>query len=204
MQKQYNDEDIQALTAGEAVRARPQLYFQKCFQEASLDSLPFEALCHAFDEYFDNACSQINITVNNGAFTVWYNAGISLDLRDNGLSKAELMMTQLFTCKNEKKHPAVGHAFCSVGMATINFAAERCELTTVCNGKKGHFIFENGATVSATIHTAADERAFTEIFMQPAKLLFPNLRFTAKGIEEKARQICDRLKGLEIIIVNNL
>ncbi len=53
MSKKYRADDIKALEPGEHVRMRPRLYFEKCYAENSLDSLPFEVLCHAFDEYFD-------------------------------------------------------------------------------------------------------------------------------------------------------
>ena len=183
---------------------RPRLYFEKCFSEKTLDSLPFEVLCHAFDEYFDNACTKIEITVCNDSFMVNYNAGISLETKDGGLSKAEVIMTQVFACKNEKKHLAVGDEFCSLGMATINFAAERCELTAVCKGKRGHYVFENGAIVTRVVDNVKPESEFTKIMIKPNKLLFDNLTFTFDGISAKAKQINTKLQGLEIIVINRV
>lgn len=206
MEKEYSDDNIQTLSAGEAIRMRPHLYFDRCFREKNLDSLPFEVLCHAFDEYFDGICKRIEISVTNDFFTVNYDAGISPEIKDGygGLSKAEAIMTRIFACRNEKKHLAVGEEFCSLGMATINFAAERCELTTVCNGKKGHYVFENGITLSRTIDPAPAENEFTKIFIKPDKLLFEDLTFTYDGINEKARQVNSKLTGLEIIVRNNI
>lgn len=204
MNKDYTADNIQALSAGEAIRMRPHLYFEKCFREKTLDSLPFEVLCHAFDEYFDGACKKITIAVRNDSFTVQYDAGIRLDTETDGLSKAEIIMTQIFACKNEKKHLAVGEKFCSLGMATINFAAERCELTTVCNGKRGLYIFEHGTTVSRMIDTAPPGNEFTEIFIKPDKLLFANLNFTFDGINEKAKQVSSELTSLEMVVHNEI
>lgn len=202
MNKEYSADDIQTLSIGEAIRMRPQLYFDKCFNENSLDSLPFEVLCHAFDEYFDGTCKKITITIFTDYFIVHYDAGILLELNENNCSKAEIIMTQIFACKNEKKHIAVGEEFCSVGMATINFAAEQCELTTVCNGKKGIYVFENGITVSREIVTTFIEEAFTTILVKPNKQLFGVMGFTFDGIQEKATHIHTRLPSLTISVEN--
>jgi len=204
MDKEYTSDNIQTLSTGDAIRMRPHLYFDKCFREKTLDSLPFEVLCHAFDEYFDGACKAIEISIANDNFTVSYDAGISLENKHDDLSKAELIMTSIFACRNEKKHLAVGEEFCSLGMATINFAAERCELTTVCKGKRGFYIFENGITVSRVIDIVETQSEFTKIFIKPNKSLFENLTFTFDGINKKAMQINSRLADLDIIIHNNI
>jgi DNA gyrase/topoisomerase IV subunit B len=204
MDKGYTADSIQTLSAGEAIRMRPHLYFEKCFREKTLNSLPFEVLCHAFDEYFDGACKQITIAVSDDSFTVKYDAGITLETENDGISKAEIIMTQIFACKNEKKHLAVGEEFCSLGMATINFAAERCELTTTCNGKRGLYIFEYGITISKMIGIEPSENEFTQIFIKPGKLLFENLTFTFDGINEKSKQVSSGLKGLEMVVHNDI
>ncbi|UAY52923.1 hypothetical protein [Ferruginibacter albus] len=204
MDKKYKADDIQILSTGEAIRMRPQLYFNKCFQEKSLNSLPFEVLCHAFDEYFDGVCKTIEIIIANDSFIVNYDAGISLENKYDDLTKAEIIMTRIFACRNEKKHLAVGEEFCSLGMATINFAAEQSELTTVCNGIKGHYVFKNGITVSRAIESVPAQNDFTKIFIKPDKSIFENLRFTFDGVTEKAKQINSRLTDLNIIIRNNI
>ncbi len=204
MDKQFSTNEIQTLTASEAVRMRPHLYFDKCFREKTLDSLPFEVLCHAFDEYFDGICKTIELSINNESFTVKYDAGISLEIKDEDLTKAELIMTSIFACRNEKKHLSVSEEFCSLGMATINFAAERCELTTVCRGKMGFYIFENGKTVSRVIEIVEPENEFTLIFIKPDKSLFDNLKFTFDGINEKVMQLQSSFKDLNFIIHNNI
>ena len=62
MSEEFDKNNIQALEARVHVRLRPTMYFEKCFEEKSLDSLPFEVLCHAFDEYYDGNCKKITLT----------------------------------------------------------------------------------------------------------------------------------------------
>ncbi|WP_298121766.1 hypothetical protein [Flavobacterium sp.] len=201
MKEKYTEDSIRALEAGEHVRMRPKMYFEKCFSENSLDALPFEVLCHAFDEYFDGNCNEIELTVWINSFSVKYNTGMSLEIRKNQkISNAEFIMTKIGACSNLKKHLAVGQEFCGLGMATINFASDKCKLTTVWNNLKGTFEFKNGETLTKNIESFSSEVSYTEILVQPNNLLFENLHFTSKGIEEKSSEIKKRLKDLNLIV----
>lgn len=204
MKKKYTVDDIRALEAGEHIRMRPKLYFKKCFTENSLDLLPFEVLCHAFDEYFDGKCNEIRLTVWKHFFSIRYNAGMPLSIKYDNLSTAEIIMTKIGTCSNLKKHLAVGQEFCELGMATINFASENSKLTTIWNHQKGIFEFENGETKTKSIESFESTNSWTEIFVSPNKSLFENLHFTSKGIEEKATEIKKRLKDLHLIVEDKI
>ncbi len=185
MKKKCTEDTIQALEAGEHIRMRPKMYFEKCFSENSIDSLPFEVLCHAFDEYFDGNCNEIELSFFLNSFSIKYNSGISIEKsKYENITKAEIIMTKIEACSNLKKHLAVGQEFCSVGMSTINFASEKCKLITVWNNLRGTFEFQNGETITKYIDAFPSEVSLTEIFVKPNKLLFENLHFTSKGIEE--------------------
>ena len=205
MKKKYTADDIKALDAGEHVRARPKMYFKKCFLENSLDSLPFEGLCHAFDEYFDGNCNKIELTVWENSFSIKYNTGMSLSIIElENISYAEIIMTKIGACSNLKKHLAVGQEFCDLGMATINFASEKCKLTTQWENKRGIFEFEDGTTKTKSIEPFESRNSWTEIFVLPNKSLFENLRFTSKGIKKKTVEINNRLAELNIIIIDKI
>jgi DNA gyrase/topoisomerase IV subunit B len=53
MKKEYNEDEIRTVDWAEHVRLRPQMYFNACFEEGTLDALPIEMACHAIDEYLD-------------------------------------------------------------------------------------------------------------------------------------------------------
>ena len=200
MEKKYTAEDIRTLDAGEHIRLRPKLYFDKCFKENSLDSLPFEVLCHAFDEYLEGNCTKIKLKIWENKCILKYNAGMSLDVKFENITIAETIMTKISACSNYKKHLEVGHEFCELGMATINFASERSELTTVWNEQKGHFKYLNGELKEKFIENVNDEKNYTEILIFPNKNLFEELKFTTKGVQEKAENIQKRMKKLNFIV----
>lgn len=204
MSEKYTVDNIKAVSAGEHIRLRPRLYFEKCFTENSLDILPFEVLCHAFDEYLDGNCNEIKITVHKDSFLVSYNVGMSLESKHDDLTSAEIIMTRISACSNQKKHLEVGEEFCHLGMATINLAAEQCQLTTIWNQKKGVYTFENGETKSKHIESVEEENNGTGIFVKPNPAIFENLTFTLKGIKEKAAKINEKLTDLKIEIEDKI
>ncbi|WP_445710934.1 hypothetical protein [Flavobacterium sp.] len=62
MKEKYTADDIKSLDGGSHVRMRPEMYFEKCYTEQSLNSIVFEVLCHAFDEYLDGNCTEIKLS----------------------------------------------------------------------------------------------------------------------------------------------
>lgn len=201
MEEIFTEDDFIVATAAEVVRARPGLYFSKCFAENNLDSLPLELACHAIDECYDNNCDTIEIQLFDQHFSIRYNAGMSLTMHYDEY-RAELIMTQIFACRNEKKHLSVGDEFCELGIATINFASEFCTLTTVSNGQKGVFHFESGQTTSRDVQPENELDEFTEIVLKPDPILFNDLKFSYEGVRAKVERLQKRLEGVELVLVN--
>ena len=201
MEKQYSSKDIQALTAREQVRKRPGLYFEKCFREKSLNSLPLEAACHAIDEVYDHQCNRIEFALFKDHFSVTYNAGMPMSRIDDTY-KAELIMTAIFACRNHKKHLSVGEEFCELGIATINFCSEYCHLTTVSKGVKGVFQFQKGLLVNREIFHDQNQEDYTEIMMKPDREIFGNLGFDFSGVKETVDRLQGRFEAVEIIVLN--
>jgi len=197
--KEYSETDIKTLSAREHVRSRPGICFENCFRQQHLNDLPFEILCHAFDEYFDKNCDKISIEVSSFDFTVVYDAGISLEQDSDGITRAENIMTRIYACRNEKKHLAVGEQYCRIGLAAINYASEKSTLTTISGSLKGIFHFEKGELLSKEISTT-EEKDMTCIYLKPDATLFPGLSLAIDGVRENAKAIEKELAGLTIQI----
>lgn len=196
-EKKYTESSIQALEGMEHVRLRPQMYFEDCFKENNLNSLVFESLCHAIDEYFDDSCTEIIINANGNSLNVEYNAGMSLE-KSWDLTKAECIMTKIGACSNEKKHLEVGDEFCRVGMTTINAVSEKCELKTSWSKQKGHFIFEKGKTVFKEISKTDILEDSTTISFEISKDIFEDSLFELNDLQLKLNSLKERLPNLEI------
>jgi DNA gyrase/topoisomerase IV subunit B len=202
MSENYQEDEIQVLSSRDAVRKRPALYFEDCLAAKSLDKFPIEVLCHALDEFLDGNCRQITICLSDNSFTVEYDAGMSLETDRDGITRAELIMTAIFACRHQKKHLSVGEEFCELGMATINYVTAVSKLTTVSNGQKGQFFFQEGLLTEKNCNPVPEERDHTSIYMQPDPLIFGEALLTYAGVKERISSILDKLPGLNIILTN--
>ncbi|MCW3167379.1 hypothetical protein OMO38_02450 [Chryseobacterium sp. 09-1422] len=196
-EKKYTAENIQSLDGMEHVRLRPQLYFKECFKENNLNSLVFGGLCHAIDEYFDEACDEIIISFGEKFFNVKYNVGMSLE-KSWDLTKAECIMTKMGACSNEKKHLKVGDEFCHVGMTAINAVSEKCELITVFNKQQAHFVFEKGQTVFKEMIKDEISKNSTTINFEISPNIFGNLIFEFNDLHSKLNLLKEKLPKLKI------
>ena len=196
-EKKYTESDIRSLDGMEHVRFRPQMYFEDCFKENNLNSLVFESLCHAIDEYFDDNCNEIIINADGNSLNIKYNAGMSLE-KSWDLTKAECIMTKIGACSNQKKHLEVGDEFCRVGMTTINAVSEKCELITVYNSQKAQFIFEKGYTVFKEILETEIIEESTTISFEISKEIFGDFTFELIDLQLKLDLLKEKLPNLEI------
>lgn len=203
--EKYTADNIQDLSGRTHVLLRSNLYFEQCFSEKSLDAIPFEVLCHAFDEYFDGNCKEIQLTVWKDSFSIKYDVGMPLrKVKYQEFTFPEMIMTKMMACSNLKKHLAVGKEFCSLGMATINFASEKSAITSVWQQQKGTFEFEYGELTLKNIVPYDTQKSWTEIFIQPNTSIFKELQFTSKGILERVTKIQKRLSGLDFKVEDNI
>lgn len=196
----YTEADIQTLEGRVHVRMRPALYFEKVYTEKSLDRFPLEVACHAIDKFISKKCSYLKITLYADYFSVEYDAGMSLKKvhPKDDLTKAEAIMTKMYTCHNLKEHLAVGDQFCEIGMMTINAASEWCTLLTYSNGEKGEFLFKEGKTETRLITKSDAQKNYTKLTVKPDPLIFPNLKINPKTLQEKIETIKEKLIGLDI------
>ncbi|MFK7749347.1 MAG: hypothetical protein AB8B65_13205 [Kordia sp.] len=196
----YTSESIHSLESRDHVRMRPQMYFKKVYTEKSLDRLPLETACHAFDEVMDNNCNYLKITLYSDYFSIEYDAGMSLKpiYGNDNKTHAETIMTTIGACHNQKKHLAVGDEFCELGMMTINAASEWCKLITYSNGEKGEFLFKEGKTEARTICGSDEKKNYTKITVKPDATIFPDLKINPITLQEKIDVLRKKFVGLDI------
>lgn len=204
MNAQYHFEDIQTLSIAEAIRFRPKMYFAKCFEDNSLDYLVVESICHAIDEHIENKCNKIEIILNLDSFSIKYNAGIDLEKTIDDITIAEAVMTIIFACSNIKKNIRIGEKYCEIGIATINYASEFCELITVFNNKIGTFKFSKGKTEFREIKIKEDNNNYTEILFKLDKSIFGDIRYSYLGVLDRIEKIKSEFKNLEINVYNEM
>lgn len=202
MEKKYTADDIQSLSPHEHVRLRPQLYFKTCFDKGHLNDLPFEALCHAMDEYFSNACSQIEIALYAQGFSIRYNANMSLAKDIEGNTRMENILTKIYACRNEKKHLEVGAEFCKLGLATLIFASKKALAQSANNENKLTLQFKNGLLEKKRYENVTNASPHTLIYIEIDAQLMPNLGYDFSAIQESAKTLNEKL-GTALVQTKN-
>ncbi|MEM6686151.1 MAG: hypothetical protein AAF617_10235 [Bacteroidota bacterium] len=199
-QPKSTEANIQSLESRMHVRMRPNMYFEKVFAEKSLDRLPLEVACDAIDKFMSKKCTYLTISIHENHFSIEYDAGISLRrIRPkDDLTKAEAIMTVMFTCHNLKEHLTVGDQFCEVGMMSINAASEWCTLLTYSDGEKGEFYFKEGKTETRSITKSVEKKNYTKITVKPDATIFPDLKINPKTLQKKIDDLKEKMNGLNI------
>lgn len=193
---EYDSSHIEVLKWNEAIQKRPGMYFQECFDEKNLNSLPIEAACHAFDEVIEGQCTEIKILIGSEWFEVRYNVGMPLDEAEDGTVAAECMLTRLYACSNFKKNLKVGDEFCTVGLATINAVSIEAELVTIENGQIFEVLFSKGLVVERKEIEPIAFEDLTQMRFWLNFALFEGLSFSYDGVVSKVNALPNELKSL--------